>query len=68
MTKLQLIKELENGIKQLKAMGELGKEVVVLKVVSGYSDYHKEINQLNLDFNSKDNGRVVIMDYSVCEQ
>ena len=69
MTRQQLINELEHSIKQLKAMGQLGKEVKVMHSVctGGYSDYYREINQLGLDFKIEEDGNVVVMDYSVVE-
>jgi hypothetical protein len=69
MTRLGLIKELEHSIKQLKDMGQLGKEVTVMHSVctGGYGGDYREIDQLGLEFNLEEDGNVLVMDYSVVE-
>ena len=69
MTRAELIKELEQSIKQLREMGELDREIAVVHSVctGGYSDDHREIDQLGLEFSSEEDGNVVVMNYSVVE-
>jgi len=69
MTRYELIAELEQGVRQLKSMGELDREITVMHSVctGGYTDGYREIDQLGLDFNLEEDGNVVVMDYSVVE-
>ena len=69
MTRQDLIIELQGSIRQLREMGELDREITVVHSVctGGYSEEHREIDQLGLDFNSEEDGSVVVVDYSVVE-
>tara|TARA_R110002050_G_scaffold121022_1_gene239332 strand:+ start:268 stop:483 length:216 start_codon:yes stop_codon:yes gene_type:complete len=69
MTRQELIEELQKGILQLQSMGDLEKEVKVVHSIctGGYSEDHREIDQLGIEFNNEEGGDVVVMDYGVCE-
>ncbi len=69
MTRQELIIELQGSIRQLREMGELDREIKVMHSIctGGYTEDHREIDQLGLDFYNEEDGEVVVMNYSVCE-